>query len=441
MDFWAKFIKKKPTKLNLQFGRYSNVINNPKRNAYWEYAFKMYEAKKYSDAYKSLLLYLENALGDNINVDNVSKSRFNFQIIQGSKMILGVVNEDGIFVEVKIGKTTTHNYDFYINLLEENYYRQYTKYALDSEGNICIMFQSDHASASPLKLYYALREMAISADKNDDVWVQQYDISPIQTEHKYNSTDFEKREKFRYFKTKCAELKAYIHENEDFLFSFPGAHAYLLLDFILTMDYLLKPEGKLMRTFEDIYRSFNNSFYSNPSEKVKEMNKNFLLLEEIDEIIFNKEIYPTIYTFGTPAFTNHQRVAEVIQSETQNMQWYLDNNKMEIVLAIGRYITGHLFYNYTLPAIDRDLLHLLYEVNEDSFFAVFDPKYSLIKKNRLSKKGILTKLDSILKTQQNTYRNIEIRPDKIDFSDKAVFTKSFLLVVANMNISKSEKPE
>jgi hypothetical protein len=94
-----------------------------------------------------------------------------------------------------------------------------------------------------------------------------------------------------------------------------------------------------------------------------------------------------------------------------------------------------------LPAIDRDLLHLLYEVNEDSFFAVFDPKYSLIKKNRLSKKGILTKLDSILKTQQNTYRNIEIRPDKIDFSDKAVFTKSFLLVVANMYISKSEKPE
>ncbi|HMP29053.1 MAG TPA: hypothetical protein PKD85_05610, partial [Saprospiraceae bacterium] len=360
-------MKKKPTKLNLQFGRYSNVVNNPKRNAYWEYAFKMYEAKKYVDAYKSLLLYLENAVGDNINVTLVSKLRFNFQIIQGSKMILGTVNEDGIFVEVKVGKTPQHNFTLYHQLLEENYYRHYTKYALDTEGNICIMFQSDHASASPLKLYYALREMGISADKNDDVWVQQHGIIPTHTEHKYAASLLEHEIKYTYFKNKFDQLLDYVDLHCDFLKAYPGAHAYIILDFVLTMDYLLKPEGSLMRSFEDIYRSFSNSVFTRPEEKVAAMMQSLIPLGQIDKTLFYKEIYPTLYTFGTPEFTNHPKIAEVIHSEIQNMDWYLNNKRYEIVEAIGRYISGHLFYNYTLPSIDRDLLHLIYQVNEDHF--------------------------------------------------------------------------
>ncbi len=437
MNFISKLLNKKPTKLHLQFGRYSNVVNSPKRHSYWDYSFKMFEAKKYQDSYKSLLLYLENSKGDNIKLDIISKYRFNFDIIQGSKMINGKVNEDGIFLEVKIAKITAPEFGLFTNLLEENYYRHYTKYALDSDSNICLVFQSEHANASPLKIYYALREMAVSADKNDDFWIDQYaSIVHSHSEHTLEASAYEKREKFLFFKKKYDELDIFIANNREFLQAYPGAHAYMMLDFVFTMDYLLKPEGTLMRIFEDMYKSFINTSFQNPADKMGVIYSYFLSIAHLDQNAFYKEIYPTIYTFGIPDFINHQRVEEIIKSETQNMAWYFANGKEEIVVSIGRYIVGYLMYNFSLPTLDREMLHLYLKVMEHSFFTLFEPDISFVKKNKINKKSILNEVSQIIKRHKEIYKEIVFDLDSVDFKNLAVFSQSYLTAVAAMSFSK-----
>ena len=440
MQILKKIFNRKSAPSVLQYGRHSHVVNSPQRFSYWDYSFKMYEAKRYQDAYKSLLLFLENSSGNNVTIDVESRLRFTFEIIQGSKKILGRVNESGIFCEVKVAKAALHDKELYRQLLEENYYRNHTKFGLDTENNICLLFQAEHINASPLRLYYALKEMAITADKNDDVWISQHPhILPIQSDHKLEAPQLEKQQKFEYFLKRYQDLKSYLNENDAFLTIYPGAKAYLILDFAFTIDYLLKPEGKMMRIVEDMIKSYSNQAQPDPNLKIQNMISLFNELESIDELEFYSEIYPTVYTFGTPAFTNHQSVREVISSEVQNIQWYLDNGKEEIGVAIARYIAGYLFYTYTIPSYDRELLHLLYEVSEHAFFTRFDQPQILNEFGKPSKKKVVYRIESIIKTQKETHVSLEFPMQEIDFTNCATFMRSYLYGVANLKILKEEK--
>lgn len=440
MNILTKFFKSKIPIPELQYGRYSNISNSAEKQGYWEYAFKMYEAKKYQDASKSLLLYIENNSGSNVIIDIESKLRFKFEVIQGSKKILGKVNETGIFCEVKVAKLLLDDYSLFQQLLEENYYRNYTKYGLDDEGNICLMFQAEHINASPLRIFYALRDMAITSDKNDDIWIgQRPGIISIHSEHKLESPLIEKQQKFEYFQTKYKDLLGYFEKNREFLTSYPGAAAYLFLDFAFTMDYLIKPEGKMMRIFEDMVRSYSNNSLTNPGMKIDNIRQIFDLLADITKEEFYNEIYPTVYTFGTPAFTNHQSVSEVIMSETQNMQWYLDNQKDEIAVAIARYIVGYLFYSFTIPSYDRELLHLAFEIAEPDFFKRFNKPSYVDESGKPNKKKILEKINLVIKNQKNSNLLIDLNIQSLDFTNLPSFLKSYLYCIANFQLTKLKK--
>ncbi|HMP32564.1 MAG TPA: hypothetical protein PKD85_23355, partial [Saprospiraceae bacterium] len=66
--------------------------------------------------------------------------------------------------------------------------------------------------------------------------------------------------------------------------------------------------------------------------------------------------------------------------------------------------------------------------------------YLLTKKGKPNKKAILHAIDNILKSHQKMYTTIDINLNIIEFSTKAAFTRSLLLVVAQMHFTKNEKP-
>ena len=54
-------------------------------------------------------------------------------------------------------------------LVESNYVLEYSRYGLDDDDNLVIKFDTSALDASPYKLYYALKEVAANADKQDDL--------------------------------------------------------------------------------------------------------------------------------------------------------------------------------------------------------------------------------------------------------------------------------
>jgi hypothetical protein len=205
------------------------------------------------------------------------------------------------------------------------------------------------------------------------------------------------------------------------------------------VDYLIKPEGKMMRIFEDMVRSYSNNSLTNPYLKIETIHSFFEQLTDLTQTEFYAEVYPTIYTFGTPSFTNHQNVADIILSEYQNIHWYLDNQKDEIGISIARYIAGYIFYSYSIPEYDKDFLHIIFEISEDNFFKRFNTSPLIDENNKPVKKMILAKIEDIIKNNKNSNLMIEINTQSIDFSTMSNFLKSYLFSVANINVSKIKK--
>jgi hypothetical protein len=436
MNFLDKLLNREE-KLVLQFGRHAYFINTIERNQNWEYAFKMFEQKRYLDACKSLLQYLKNTKGNNLSFRQPNNQRVNFRIIQGSKVIEGYATHDVFFANVRIAKINSPSPSFFKSVLEQNYFLKYTKYAIDDDNNLAIVYNVDQYEASPLKVFYALREMAFIADKNDDVWVTNFDeLEEIATNHTYPVSQREKDLKWQYLKNRVAELENFYKNEELFIKKYPGAVAYKILDFAYSIDYLVKPEGNLMKIIEDILGVFYGSKIVDPAEKVVSMMEQVQHLKNLDKYDFDKELYLTVYSFGSPMFANHFRVAEVLASEIANIPWYLENQYFDTAVSIGKFSCGFLMYNYLLPSIDRTMLHLMVEVTEHQFFEKTDRDFELVNKGMPVKKKILQRLSKIIKEHQPHYQDIIFEPKEIRFDSMAWFVYTYLTAVVNMKHTK-----
>ena len=107
---------------------------------------------------------------------------------------------------------------------------------MDSDENICMTFYTDVESASPYKLYYGLKELATTSDKNDDVLIKKFEgINAISDGYILHLSEEEKNFRFNYINKKIENaisllkkyqsqlnehlaLKSYIIQSTDCIF-------------------------------------------------------------------------------------------------------------------------------------------------------------------------------------------------------------------------------
>jgi len=152
-------------------------------------------------------------------------------------------------------------------LLETNFSLYYSRFALD-EGRLCMRFDSDTYAASPSKLYYGLKELAIKADKQDDLLVQDFaGLQAVENDHVIAIPLAEAEVKYQYFQKWIQQtLDAIAAVDAD---KFSGGNAYLLLALIFKIDYLIAPEGKLLSELEKI----NGIYYKKDERQTIEKNR------------------------------------------------------------------------------------------------------------------------------------------------------------------------
>jgi hypothetical protein len=86
-------------------------------------------------------------------------------------------------------------------LLEMNFHLYYSRYAIQDE-KLCMLMDSSIETANPSKLYYGLKELAIKADKHDDLLIQDFtSLLPTGTDHLEDIPDEEKRLSIHIFKS------------------------------------------------------------------------------------------------------------------------------------------------------------------------------------------------------------------------------------------------
>jgi hypothetical protein len=417
----------------ISFGRYSDNNKPVTKVNRWTDADNFFKEKKYTESFDAFFEYLRDDLVDNV-VHERNGAEGRFQFYQGSKIVRGTYNGEHLHAEVTLAKMTQPSVPVMRRLLEGNFTLYYSRYAMSDE-RLCMRFDSDIETANPSKLYYGLKELATKADKQDDLLVQ--DFSSLQSfdiEHVIEISAEEKEIKFTWFQKWINDCLSYIKTLD--LDKFSGGIAYMLLALAYRIDYLIVPEGKVLREIEKVV----DIYFKKDERTVPEKNRDMIV--EFDKLrSFSKEeVFNTLYrskhTFAIVSPQSWKTIADGIYTANQNINWYRDNNYPSIAAQISEYSIGHAQFSYSLPRPVTEFFHLLMRVNYGDYFKAlgFNKTYFNAETGEFDKEKIESKIDNIVEKWKEKYPKLKMKADKIKFDNLMEFNLAFTTEIEYLNL-------
>lgn len=421
---------------DIRFGRYSDSYKEESQYDFWDSSLAMFDNEEYLPAYQKFFNYLLDNKEDNVKYWE-KDGGIQFEVYQGSKKITGFANKEKVTAEAKIARTDALDDNFMRRLLEQNYSLKYCRFTLDPDNVLSIKFDTYTLDGSPYKLYYAFKELATNADKQDDLLVDEFQsLQPVEINHLKELPPKEKEVKYNFI---IHEIKSVLTEIENGKLDpeqYPGAIAYLLLNLCYELDYLIKPEGFMMETLERIHRKYFEKNTSSTKEK------NDVLIEELTALYqrpkedFFKEMYRVKSTFGITTPANHDRVISFIDGELGNMDWYNANGHDKVARAVPGYIVGFCLFNYAVPQPDRDFLHLYYKITKAQYFQdlgfaniLYNPK-----SKTFDKKAIKKAIKNIQEKNKEKFPRVNPNVGRLNFDSIAEFSRSYLIMIRNLDM-------
>lgn len=424
---------------DIQFGRFSDSYKKEFKYDAWDRAMVQFEDGHYLDCFELFFEYLRDDIQENIKIERTA-DKLTFILYQGSKKIMGWADENKLRAEAKIVIADELHIGFMRRLMEDNFELKYSRYALDKDNVITLLFDTYTSDASPYKLYAALKELATQADKKDDILISEFSsLKAIHTGHIRKVSEKEKDIKFDFFISQIKETIHEITEGKLNVSHFPGGVSYLLLDLAYRLDYLLKPEGYVMDELEKIHRLFFGTSKFSAQRKNEEMIKVYKDLITRSRDDFGKEIYDVIATFGVTMPSGHERFKELVDNEISKADWYFEHNHLSYAEAISGYIAGYSLFNYSLPEPDKELLHLIYQIRYHEYFTQLGFKTNLVKDEKIQPSEVKRRVKGIINKNSKDYPHMQLNTKSLDYRNMATFTKSMVVQIGYMNLNRPKK--
>lgn len=416
----------------IPFGRYSDNNKSVEKTARWTDADSLYKEKRYQECIDAFFDYLRDDAADNVILQR-NGTNFNFQLYQGSKIVRGTGSADHLYAEVSLTKMPQPSVPVMRRLLEQNFSLYYSRYSLDGD-RLCMRFDSDMETANPNKLYYALKELATKADKQDDQLTQDFSsLQSLDTDHLQQIPEAEKETKFAFMQKWISETLQYIHTLDADKFS--GGISYLLLTLSFRLDYLICPEGSIRTELEKIPLLYFVKDEKPAMEKNAAMIASFQKLQDIPKETFFKDLFRSKSSFAIVAPQVHKTIADAINAANVNMAWYRDNGHPFIGQQICEYGISYCQYAYSLPKPLAELFLLLMKVNYAGYFTSlgFTDDYYDDEKNKFDDKAIVEKINSIQEQWRRKYPMLAFNTHYLRYDNLLNFNHSFTAELELLN--------
>jgi len=424
--------KKKPANPEISFGRYSDNNKTVAKVARWTDADNLFKQQAYHDSIQAFFDYVRDDKQENVVFER-NNDRGKFQLFQGSKIVRGEFDQQSMRAEITLARMPQPNVPVMRRLLEMNFNLYYSRYALDND-RLCMRFDSDIKTANPNKLYYGLKELAIKADKLDDLLVQEFAaLQTVDTEHIIDIPLAEKEVKFEFMLQSIRETLDYIATLDADKFS--GGIAYLLLTLAFRIDYLVCPDGKLLNELEKIVEIYYRKDEKQTMERNQGMIEGFRkLLEKTKDDVF-PFLFRSKHTFAIVAPQHHQSIADAINAAAQNVVWYRDNNYPIIANRVIEYGLSFSQYSYSLPKPLADLVLLFMQVNYRGYFEKlgFTVPYYDAATSRFDTDAIRERIEEIIEEWKQKYPKLQFRMETLKFTNLVTFNSTFSAEIAVLN--------
>lgn len=420
--------------MSVNFGRFSDSFKPKAKLDFWNKSEKLFFDKQYYDSYEAFMNYLHDDAVDNLKFSR-SGNNYSFEFPQGSKTIKGIIKDGRIVAESDVAEFEKPSVAVMRRLMEMNYSLYYTRFAF-KDNKILIKFDSTIPASPPRKLYYAFKELATRADKQDDLLTDdfaQLKMTGLSGTEELPSS--EKEIKYKYFRMWIEVVLKRIGElNED---AFSGGISYLLLNTIYKIDYLIVPEGTLMSELEKLswaYFAKDNKPFQEKNRATKEsLGK---LLELPKEKIF-EDLYRTKSTFGIANPAPHQAVLDLFNNNINNIRWYVDNNHHDIAITIHEYLATYCLFSYGMPKADARLFHLMINIiNQDYFNELgLTEKYYDYASSKFNEQLVKGYISSVISEALELYPELKFNTDNLKFDSLLNFLKTFIAEMQQLNYS------
>lgn len=419
----------------IRFGRYSDNNKSFQKTQSWYRAEELYKAKNYPGALDAFFDYITDEAVGNVR-RHPEGDGYRFEIVQGSRVVEGHYDAGRIVAIAPIAVMQKPATAAMRKLLELNYTLYYTRYALDESGTLCMVFDSPLGMASPNKLYYGLRELSKSADRQDDILIADFSSLQPAGENRSSAVPIEEANvKFRYFRHWITETLERVEAlNAD---SFAGAIAYAYLTLLYRIDFLITPESKLMAELESI-----SNLYWTRKDEVPLVERNALMKDAVRKLLdmpverFREGLQRNVGTFSIVAVPPLDKVRENVQSANKDARWYVENKYPDLALSINEYGMVYNQFSYSMPRVLTALLELYMAVLHPDFFrelglreAFYDPTSKTLFKTRITET-----IDRMIEPWKDKYQSLRWDHSRINYNSLWEFALSFSEQFINLNL-------
>ena len=446
MNWIDTFFKKKTIAAEdarLKLGRYSDNDKEPHQYEAWKTALQKYDAGNYIEAFKKFLEYLRDDTTDNVRWQETSGG-LKFELLQGSKRISGTANAEKFSCSSHIAHADQLNVTYMRQLVEANYFLYYARYALDDNNNLTIQFDTHAVDASPYKLYAAVKEVAINADKQDDLLLDEFntELIALDSGSRTELSELEKEKKYAFLRAQIEKTFSEMDKGGLDVQRYPGGVAYMLLSLAYRLDFLLIPQGYMLEAFQRIERLYFDSSIRSTSQKNLTIRREFQQISDRTKEQTDAELYNTTATFGVLPPKTHEVLVQLIDGELKNMDWYEQNAHENVAMAVPDFIVGNALFNYTLPQPDRAFLELYFRITQAGFFRDLNINDELndVHNGQLIAKNIKAEIKKIAEKYAEKYPRLQPDISCLDFKKPCLFARSYLMMLKALDVTPKNYP-
>lgn len=422
-----------PPAPDVHFGRYSDNNKSVAQVNRWTEADNLYKDKKFFASIDAFFDYLRDDDADNV-VHERNGQEGRFHLYQGSKIVRGRYDGDQFYAEVALARMTKPSVPVMRRLLEMNFNLYYSRYSLQGD-QLCMRFDSELDHANPGKLYYGLKELATKADKQDDLLVEDFGmLEPVDVDHIQSIPDLEKEVKYHF-------TREWIRESLEYARSLDGDKlsagiSYLLLALCYRIDYLVRPEGRLLQELEKIVEVYFRKDERPVQEKNRDMMDMLELLPDISKEDFFRGLYRSRHTFSIVMPQQYKTVADALYNANQNVDWYRENNYPKIAEKICEYGISYCQYSYSLPRPVTEWFRIFMMVNYPAFFNElgFSEKLYIESDGSFDTETIIESVRQVQDRWKTKYPNMNFRTENLRFDDLTQFNFSFATELEFLNL-------
>lgn len=424
VDFWV-----------IPFGRYSDNNKTYSQIQKWYEAESCFKREEYDCTLDLFLDHLCDQDTGNV-ICKKENSSFFFQLVQGSAIIEGQGNDKTITARANLPTVSARATPVMNRMLLRNYSLRYARFALDEPGGFCMLLDIPVKMASPNRLYYGLRELALNADQLIGELNTDFDNPRLPSEQAPKPIPEKEIDvKFKYFHQWINEsLKQVADLQAD---AFSGAIAYLLLTTVYRIQFLITPEGVIQKKLDDL-----TDFYWRKKDELSLLSRNEYIavglraLLDVSRDEFAQSLYHSRKTFSEVAPPPRNKMAEHIRGANRDAEWYIVNQYEHIARVIVEYGIVYSLYSYSVPTIITQLSTVLLYTLHTDFFNEMGIHVELFQqeKGRLNPKRINAGVYFILNEWTEKYPQLRWDQSRILFDDILNFARTYSEQIASLNL-------